>query len=364
MRRSVKIDPTLYITLLAFAISVLFLYLLYSIFSPFLGVLVWAGAIGVITFPLYEKLLARCRGRETIAAALMTTAVVLALVIPLLGLIFTLTREAAHVYQYLERASSGSSGFALTDILNHPLLTAVREKIEPYTGTLNLELNEMVLPAIKKGVASILDYSTGIVKNFLGLLFKLVLMLITLFFMYQDGMKFLERFWRVVSISENLKTTIGETVARVLGAVMYGVILTCLVQGTLGGIGFWAAGLPSPFLFGTLMAICAPIPLVGTALIWLPGSIYLLMLGKTLHGLLLIAWGLLVVSGIDNIIRPLFISGRAKLPILVILFGVLGGILAFGLSGLVAGPVILAIILVFFEAGRGATCPSDQSANN
>lgn len=354
-------DPALYKTLLVFSITALFMYLLFSILSPFLGLLVWAGAIGIITFPLYDKLLTRCRGREMMAAALMTTAVVLALVIPLLGLIFTLSREAALAYQYLERVSSESTAFVLPDILNHPLLAVVREKVEPFTGSLNLELNEMVLPAIKKGVASILNYSTGIVKNFIGLLFKLVLMLISLFFIYRDGMKFLQRFWLVVSISEKLRTAIAETVTRVLGAVIYGVILTCLVQGTLGGLGFWAAGLPSPFLFGTLMAICAPIPLIGTALIWLPGSIYLLMLGKTLHGLLLIAWGLLVVSGIDNIIRPLFISGRAKLPILVILFGVLGGILAFGLSGLVAGPVILAIILVFFEAGREVTCPSDQN---
>jgi predicted PurR-regulated permease PerM len=141
---------------------------------------------------------------------------------------------------------------------------------------------------------------------------------------------------------------------------MYGVILTCLVQGTLGGLGFWVAGLPSPFLFGTLMAICAPIPLIGTALVWLPGAIYLLMQGQMLHGLLLIAWGVLVVSSIDNIIRPLFISGKAKLPILVIVFGVLGGIWAFGLSGVVAGPVILAIIMVFFDACREATVPADH----
>jgi len=138
----------------------------------------------------------------------------------------------------------------------------------------------------------------------------------------------------------------------VLGAVMYGVILTCLAQGALGGLGFWVAGLPSPLLFGTLMAICAPIPFVGTALIWLPGAIYLLIQGQMLPGLLLIAWGVLAVSSIDNILRPLFISGKAKLPILVIVFGVLGGILAFGLSGLVAGPVVLAIIMVFFDAAR------------
>lgn len=353
-------DRSLYITLLAYSVTMLFMYLLFSILSPFLAVLVWAGAIGIITYPLYEKLIARCHGREIVAAVLMMAALVLALIIPLLGLIFSLTREAAQAYQYLERVSSGTSGLVLTDILNHPVMVLLREKIRPLTGPLDLDLNEVVLPAIKKGVSYILNYSTGIVKNFLAFLFKLGLMLITLFFIYKDGKRFLDRFWLVIPIGETLRSAISSTVVRVLGAVMYGVILTCLLQGTLGGLGFWVAGLPSPLLFGTLMAICALIPLIGTALIWLPGAIYLLTQGQTLHGMLLIAWGVVVVSGIDNIIRPLFISGKAKLPILVIVFGVLGGILAFGLTGVVAGPVILAIIMVFFDACRKAPPPACQ----
>lgn len=348
-------DRTLFNTLLAYSVAVLSMYLLYSILSPFLALIVWAGAIGIITYPLYEKLLAHYHGREIASAALMTTAVVLALVVPLLGLVFTLSREATLAYHYLERASSGASGLTLDGMLNHPMVAIVRNKVEPLTGRLDLELNEMVLPAIKKGVASILNYSTDIAKNFLGFLFKLGLMLITLFFIYKDGMYFLQRFWQVVPIRQTLRATISTTVTRVLGAVMYGVILTCIVQGTLGGLGFWVAGLPSPFLFGTLMAIFAPIPFIGTALVWLPGAIYLLMQGEILYGILLIAWGGLVVGTIDNVIRPLFISGKAKLPILLIVFGVLGGVLAFGLTGVVAGPVILAIIMVFFDAGREAT---------
>ena len=352
-------DRTLFITLLAYTVTVLFMYLLFSILSPFLALLVWAGAIGIITYPLYEKLLARCHGREITAAALMTTAVVLALIVPLLGLLFSLTQEAALVYQYLGRASSGTSGLALADILNHPSVAIWREKLRPLTDSLDLELNAMVLQAIKKGVAFILNYSSSIVKNFLGFIFKVVLMLITLFFIYKDGAHFLQRFWLTVPLRETLRTAISATVTRVLGAVVYGVILTCLAQGALGGLGFWVAGLPSPFLSGTLMAICAPIPFVGTALIWLPGAIYLLLQGQMLPGLLLIAWGVLVVSSIDNIFRPMFISGKAKLPILLIVFGVLGGIWAFGLSGLVAGPVILAVIMVFFDACREAP-PADQ----
>jgi predicted PurR-regulated permease PerM len=279
----------------------------------------------------------------------MTSLVVLALVVPLVGLIFTLSREAALAYQYLDSTGSGASSGVLKNFLRHPSITPWLERILPLTSSLQLDLDAMLLPAAKKGIASILNYSTGIAKNFLAFLIKLLLMLIALFFIYRDGESFMRRFWLVVALGEELRAAIVATVARVLGAVMYGIILTCLVQGTLGGLGFWVAGLPSPFLFGLLMTVCAAIPLVGTALIWLPGALYLLMQGQTLAGVGLIAWGVLVVSSIDNIIRPLFISGKAKLPMLVIILGVLGGLVAFGITGVVAGPVILALFLVFFE---------------
>lgn len=353
-------DRTLFITLMSYTVTVLFLYLLFTILAPFLAVLVWAGAIGTITFPLYARVLVSCRGREIRAAALMTAAVVLSVIVPLVGLLFSLSREAALAYHYLERFSSETTGLGMADILNHPLVTPWLAKLRPLIGTLDIDMQAMVLPTVKNGLAGMLNYSTGIVKNFFSFMFKLVLMLITLFFIYKDGTSFLQRFWQAIAIKESLRTTIVTTVTRVLGAVMYGVILTCMVQGTLGGLGFWAAGLPSPFLFGTLMAICAPIPFIGTALIWIPGAIYLLIQGNLLAGVALILWGVLVVSSIDNIIRPLFISGKAKLPILVIVFGVLGGFLAFGLAGLVVGPVVLAIVMVFFDAYRESAVKADQ----
>lgn len=345
-------DRTLYITLMSYTLTLLFLYLLVTILAPFLAVLLWAGAISIITLPLYEKLLTRCKGGEITAAALMTTVVVLAVILPVVGLVFTLSQEAASAYHYLETLTATGSSLALGDLLNHPAVLPWLERARPLTSSLNLDLDALLLPTVKKGLAVMLNYSTGILKDLFGFIFKLVLMVIVLFFCYKDGAKFLERFWLVVAIREELKTTIIETIKRVLGAVMYGIVLTCLVQGTLGGLGFWAAGLPSPILFGALMAICALIPLIGTALIWLPGVLYLLMHGQTLPALLLTAWCVVAVSGIDNIIRPLFISGIAKLHILIIVLGVLGGLLAFGISGVVAGPLILALILVFFEEFR------------
>jgi predicted PurR-regulated permease PerM len=356
-----SMDRTLFITLLAYTFTLFLLYLLFTILSPFLVTLGWAAAVGVFTYPLYEKLLKYCNGREIAASSLMMVTVVLAVIVPLVGLIITLSKEAALAYQYLESAAARSHILVLGDILRHPSVTPWLDRFGTLTNSLDLELDTMLLPATKKALSSMLNYSTDILKNSLGFLIKLILMLITLFFIYKDGDRFMQHFWSVISVRENIRATVKETIKRVLGAVLYGVILTCLVQGALGGLGFWAAGLPSPFLFGTLMAICAPIPLVGTALIWLPGAIYLLTQGQIVHGVLLIIWGVLVVSSIDNIIRPLFISGKAKLPILVIALGILGGFLAFGLLGVIAGPVILALFLVFFEMNRkDTTLPADK----
>lgn len=353
-------DRSLFLTLMTYSAALLFLYLFFTILSPFLSVLVWAGAIGTISHPLYRRLLGRLQGREILAAGLMTTAVVLAIVVPLVGVIFTLSHEAALAYQYLETITAGPSGLAMDELLCHPVLAPLVERLQPLLLQLNLDLEPMVMPAVKSGLSAMLNYSTGIVKNFFEFLFKLVLMVITLFFIYRDGRRFLEHFWAILGIRDSLRDTITETMTRVLGAVMYGVILTCMVQGALGGLGFWVTGLPSPFLFGTLMAICAPIPFIGTALIWAPGATYLLLQGKTMTGLLLIAWGVVAVSSIDNVIRPLFISGRAKLPILLIVFGVIGGLLAFGLAGVVAGPIILAVSLVFFEVYRTETAAEQK----
>lgn len=348
-------DRTLITTLLAYTLALVMCYLLYIILAPFLAAMIWAVAIGLISFPLYGKLRSYCRNNDTAAAFIMTTLVVLSLIVPLVGLIFSLARETALAYQYLENTARPLSGLPMHNLLNHPLLVPWLKKIYPLTGSIELDPASAFLPTIKKAVASLLNYSTGIVKNFFGFFFKMALMLITLFFIYRDGHIAAHRLWLVLGISETLRDTIMTTVMRVLGAVMYGIILTCLVQGLLGGLGFWVAGLPSPFLFGTLMAICAPIPLIGTAMVWLPGSLYLLFQGKTISGLLLIIWSLLIVSGIDNIIRPLFISGKAKLPILVVVFGVLGGLLAFGLTGVLIGPVIIALFLIFFDVYREKT---------
>lgn len=346
-------DRAHFFALTAFFFFALVLYLVYSIVAPFLTPLGWAGVIGVLTFPLYRRLRERLGGREGLAAGVMTPAVVLTLVIPVVGLTFFLVQEAAIAYNFLEKTAADGGESLIRGIQEHPFIKTWLSRLEQYIGPVSLEVDETLLPGVQEVAAKILGYSKAVAKNFFLFTLKLILMVIALFFIYRDGERAQRQFLAVIPLTSAHKEMLVETVRRVLTAVMYGVFLTCLVQGMLGGVGFWAAGLPAPALFGAIMAVCALIPVVGTGLIWLPGAIYLLLNGELMQGLGLMAWGLLVVSSIDNVIRPFFISGKAKLPVLVIAIGGLGGLAAYGVLGAVVGPILLALFLALFDIYRG-----------
>ena len=342
-------DRRLFFALMNFFFLLGFLYLVYRILAPFLDTLGWAGVIGIATYPLYRRLRNRLSGRSTMAASIMTPLVVVTLVVPFILFIFILGGEVSQVYQYLEKATAGGGPDVLGTLSRNPSIHLVLQKIQPLLDMLDIEFSTTLLPALKKFAAFLLGYSTAILKNFFLMIIKLVLMVITLFFLYRDGEAFLQRFLSVLPLEEAESDDLLDTVRRVLSAVIYGILLTCLVQGILGGIGFWFSGLPSPILFGALMAVAALVPVMGTALIWLPGALWLIASGEMMMGIVLLAWGMFVVGMIDNLLRPLFISGRAHLSLFIIALGVLGGVFAFGPLGVVTGPIILALFLAVFE---------------
>ncbi|NMC74521.1 MAG: AI-2E family transporter [Geobacteraceae bacterium] len=355
-------DRRIFFTMMTFSVLLGFLYLVYSVVSPFLDTLGWAAVIGITTFPLYRRLRNLMPGRETVAAAVMTPAVAVTLVVPFVGFLILLGGETTSVYQYLERATSGGTPLIVEKLLQHPRLAPLIARFKPALDSFDFDLQATVLPALKQAASYLIGYSTAIIKNFFLLLIKLGLMIITLFFIYRDGEAFLARVLSVLPLDEDDTGMLRHTVKRVLSAVVYGIFLTCLVQGFLGGVGFWFCGLPSPVVFGGLMAVAALIPVVGTALIWFPGALYLFLQGEVLKGVFLMVWGALVVGMIDNLIRPVFISGKAHLPILVIAVGVLGGVFSFGPLGVVAGPIILAVFLAFFDIYSRRVFPGETGS--
>ncbi len=350
-------DPKVFWALVAYTFALLFLYLLYLLLAPFGTSLVWAAVVGIATFPLYERLRDRFRGRDGAASAVMTLLVLLVFVLPTVGLVVLLAGEASDTYRVLESTAQNGKVHGIDMLRAHPSVASWVARGESLLRSFNIDLGADLLPAAKQAVSSLLGFASGLLKNVFISLFNLLLMLVILFFIYRDGRRLQEEFWAVIPLPGADKKGLKENLSRVLTAGVLGILGTCIVQGILGGIGFWIGGLPSPVLFGSLMAIAALVPFVGTALFWVPGGIYLLLAGKTAKGIFLLAWGALVVGSADNIIRPLLIGGKAELPFSLMALGAIGGLAAFGLMGVVIGPVILSLSLVLFGMYKARAHP-------
>jgi predicted PurR-regulated permease PerM len=343
----------------ACALLALLAWLVYVVTSPFLVAIGWGATIAVVTFPRYDRLRRRLGGRSGLAGALMVLAIALVLVAPAVGLLTELSRQAADLYPRLEELASGDNP-----------LQPVRERLDSYEGkpvlgslagwvkTLLPEPGDTrtVLPeGMKKAIGAVTGMLTAALSNALAFLLNLVLTLVALGIFYVRGEALLESLESLLPFAADRGRELLSRLGVVTKAVVKGVGLTCIAQGALGGLGFWVTGLPSPVLFGTLMAFGSLIPVVGTAIIWLPGALFLLFTGKTVAGVGLILWGAFAVGGIDNILRPLLIGGGdIGIPLPLLIVGILGGLFSFGLSGLLLGPLVLTVLLFVLEEHRRA----------
>ncbi|MDY0268543.1 AI-2E family transporter [Trichloromonas sp.] len=313
--------------------------LAFLVMTPFLSPLAWAGVLAYASWPVAQWLRKKCGGGDSLAAGLMTALVALTLFLPLFWLGWLAQQEVSRLYPLFQEFVTlpppvpdwlrGVPG--LSDWLSQKreLLLA-----DPHSV---IAAGKIWLKAHSSQAAALVG---GLGRN----LVKLVLVVLILFFFYRDGTRIM------LELRHVLERYLGarahgylKAVADTNRAVVYGVLLTALVQGSLAGAGYWVAGLDSPVTLGTMTALFALIPF-GTPLLWGGAGLWLLSQGKVGAALGMWAWGALVVSQADNLLRPLFISSVSAIPFLLVLFGVLGGILAFGLVGLFVGPIVLAVV--------------------
>lgn len=310
------------------------------ILHNFLVPIAWAAILAYVTWPAYAKLRQSMRRHRNLSALIMTLVITVAAVGPMLWVIVVLRSELAAAYDgwqgHLPPVDRMLPGF-IRDI--------------PWIGPeLENFLRSLEDPEARRARFSSWwdawgSQAAGIVGGIGRNATKFGLALITLFFVYRDGESLLRQIRAVLvrflggRVNDYLMAA-GATTK----AVVYGIVLTAIAQGTLAGLGYWFVGMDSPVLLGALTAVIALIPF-GTPFVWGAISIYLFIKGDTIAGIALAAWGTLVVSWVDNLIRPLVISNATHIPFVLVLFGVLGGLTAFGLIGLFIGPVVLAVLL-------------------
>jgi len=343
-------DNGLLKTLSVFTLLLAGVYLLGSILLPFLSPIAWALIIGIITFPLYRRLHSWCNGREGTASALMTVLVMLVFVLPTVAMLAILAQEVAALYRFVESSVNSGAALELAHRLgSHPWFTLVMDKLRTVTGMNEAGMLENLISNSKQVLGNLLGFLSSVLANSFVFLFDMIFMLFILFFVYRDGERM--HHWLAHKLTldgHRFSALLPRVVQNVLSGFIFGTLLTSVLQGLLAGVAYWVAGVPSPLLLGLLTGIGGFIPVVGTAIIWLPAAIYLFLQGAVMKAVLLALWGFLVVGMSDNVVRPIFMSSKVSLPILPLMIGVFGGLAAFGVLGAIFGPLLLAVLYELF----------------
>lgn len=327
-------------TLVMFALTALLLFLCYRMAVPFLSPLAWALALTIITLP-FHRLLERTIKYHGLAAALSVVAAAISVVAPVAIVTSNIAQQVGENAETLrERIESGEWRGALEP---YPQLVPPVEWID----------RQFDVEASLKGATAKIGAAAGdFVKSSLKQAIQLVLTFYLLFYFLRDR----ESALRSVSFLSPLSPAQMEHLYKRLGDSLHGTIFgtftVAIVQGSLGGLMFWWLGLPAPLLWGVIMGLMSLIPVLGTFVIWLPASLFLFATGEGAKAAILLVWGLLVVSSIDNILYPMLVGNRIKQHTILVFIAVVGGLVVFGAAGLILGPLILTATTVLLEIWR------------
>ena len=312
----------------------------FFVLRPFLAAMLFAACVGISSWPLYLLLLERLKGRRNLAAAIMTLSLLLVIVLPLALVTYNLADNVSRIYEQI-RAALEAGGLhppawlASIPVVGDTIAGYVERLLADREELLNLG-KTMLEPARHFLASGGILLGTGLAQTSLAVFVS--------FFLYRDGQQLSRALMtgagRIIGDSA---PGVGLTISRTVRGVMYGLLGTALAQALVAVIGFLIAGVPAVALLGVATFIFSLIP-VGPPLIWGGAAIWLFNDGQTGWGIFMLVWGALLISGVDNVVKPMLISRGSSLPFLLVLLGVLGGVLAFGFVGIFIGPTLLAVL--------------------
>jgi predicted PurR-regulated permease PerM len=322
------------------------------IFRPFLVPMLWAVILARMTFPLYERLTKLLRGRERVAAGLLTLGIMLLGIVPIVYLALLLVDETGAAYDTVNAwVQTGGAKRVPEHLSKLPGGGLLQELIGRFVVT-HGDVGGSLLQGTKAVSGFLFDQVTDLVKNVLQLAITFLVVIFTLFFFFKDGRSLYQGLYRLIPLEEAHKRKFFTRLDRTMSAVVQGMIITAIVQGLLAGVAYWVLGVPFPVLLTALTALLALLPFGGTALVWLPVAGYLFWVGPLWKVVVMLAWGAGVVTMVDNFLKPLLIGHGAQLPTLFLFFSILGGLAAYGFIGLFLGPILMAILMTAIQIYR------------
>jgi predicted PurR-regulated permease PerM len=330
------------------------LYICWLIVQPFVNVLLWATVLTLVFYPLHRRIRLGVRQPES-AAALSTLLVIVLIVIPITFVTIAIVRELRDVADMLQ---ANVQQFGATTI---PGLGTILDRLDGYVDIDPVAAQKFLAERLQVWGAALAGNTLVVVGGALGAVVQVGLVIFTMFYMFRDGDRIRAAVYEIMPLERVQVHDIIDRTKEVVAATIYGVLVIAAIQGTLGAFIFWVLGLPSPLLWGVVMFVLCMIPMVGAFLVWIPAAIYLALAGSYLQAGMLVAWGVLVIGGIDNLLSPRLVGKRARLHELLIFFGVLGGLRVFGILGVVLGPVMIAVTLALVEMVRQMFRPPSET---
>jgi len=335
-----QIQQVLFFGLLISATGV-FLYMI----SEYASSLLWALVIAVVFYPLYLRLQKFFRGRSTVAAGIAVLSVVVVIVLPLILIGSMLVSESLDIYQNLSAEEKGS--FEGSSLLARA--SEVTAYLEPY-GITQAATEERIREwgaSLAQTIASSLVVFSQLTVSFF---INTAIMLYLLFFFFRDGAKLIGIVTHHLPLGTKHESRLRHRFSETVQAVIKGTVAIAIIQGIIGGVLFFSVGISNPLLWGVAMAVLSVIPVFGTALVWVPAALIMIFTGSLWSGLVIILVGALVISMIDEFLRPMLVGRGSKMPDALVLVATIGGLATFGVSGFVIGPVIAALFLALWSA--------------
>lgn len=331
--------------------------LLFRTLTPFVVPIIWATLLAFMLHPLNRRLRAKWPTKPGLAAGLLTLGLMVLVGGPISLFLFAFLRQASTLLTGFQNEAHDRKLPALQLVLEFKPVQAVLDTAKEFTSLSKEQILEQANDAAQTVLQQLASLGGTVVLGAFSVVTQFGLTLFLLFFFLRDGREMLERAIHLVPLSTERKDELSRSLGGVTRGVVVGTLVTAVVQGTLIGIGFAIAGLPSPLVFGAIGAVASLVPVVGTALVWVPAALSLLALGQSGWALFLTLWSIILVAGSDNVIRPLVVSSSTNVSTLLVFVGVLGGVSAFGFAGIFLGPVLLTLVAALLryadEAGVG-----------
>ena len=302
-----------------------------AIALPFLTYIVLAGILTYTLFPIYRFILQRTR-QPGLSSGLAIVLALLVMILPAFYLVSELVDQVSGAYSTFQADGLQQVGDYLSGLTNG-----------------RVDFQEMLVSTLEQVRESIVGLAPNILGSISELLLGLFIMFFVMFYGFREGEGFINYLKELLPLNKTLKDSLFHEMRTVTQAVLYGQVLTAVIQGGLGGLGLLIFGVSNWLFWGAIMIITAFLPVLGTPLIWVPAAGGLIMNGAITRGVLLLIFGATIVMNIDNFLRPRLVSGRTKVHPVLILIGVLGGLRVFGFIGMLVGPLVLALLVALIK---------------